>query len=158
MSELKEGDLAPDFTIPSSEGESISLRDFKGKKSVVLYFYPKDSTPGCTIEACDFRDLKKEFAKQGAEILGVSFDNLKSHEKFKTNHKLSFPLLADEDKSLAKQYGVYKKKSLYGRSYMGIERTTFVINQDQKVAKIFPKVKVLGHAKEVLRTLKESTT
>ncbi len=154
MTELKEGDKAPEFSLPSSDGGNVSLKDFKGKKSLVLYFYPKDDTPGCTKEACDFRDLRKQFQAADAEIFGVSFDSINSHKKFITKYKLPFPLLADEDKATAKKYGVFKQKSFMGRSFMGIERTTFVIDRDQKIKKIFPKVKVDGHVEEVLAVLK----
>ena len=154
--ELHEGQKAPDFALPSSDGGEVTLSDFKGKRVVVLYFYPKDDTPGCTKEACDFRDLRKKFQAAGAEIFGVSFDGIDSHKKFITKFKLPFPLLADQDKKVAERYGVYKKKSMYGRSFMGIERTTFVIDRDQKIRKIFPKVKVDGHAGEVLSAVKES--
>lgn len=150
MPELKEGNRAPDFILPSSDGGNVSLKDFKGKEIVVLYFYPKDDTPGCTKEACSFRDQRKLFQAQGAEIFGVSFDSIDSHKKFIGKYKLSFPLLADEDKTVAKKYGIFKEKSMYGRTFMGIERTTFVIDKHQKIAKIFPKVKVEGHADEVL--------
>lgn len=153
MAELKEGSKAPDFTLPSSEAGEVSLQSLNGKP-VVLYFYPKDDTPGCTKEACDFRDLRKKFQAAGAEIYGVSFDSINSHKKFITKYKLPFPLLSDEDKSIAKKYGVYKQKSFMGRSYMGIERTTFVIGPDQKIKKIFPKVKVEGHVEEVLTAVK----
>ncbi len=154
MAELKEGDKAPDFTLPSSDGGNVSLKDFKGKENVVLYFYPKDDTPGCTKEACSFRDQRKLFQAQGTEIFGVSFDNINSHKKFIGKYKLSFPLLADEDKAVAKKYGVYKQKSFMGKSYMGIERTTFVIDKDLKIRKIFPQVKVDGHTEEVLEAVK----
>ena len=154
MAELKEGDQAPDFTLSSSDGRDVSLKDFKGEKNIVLYFYPKDDTPGCTKEACSFRDQRKLFEKVDAEIFGVSFDSLDSHKKFIKKYKLSFPLLADEDKAVAKKYGVYKQKSFMGKSYMGIERTTFVIDKDQKIRKIFPKVKVEGHTEEVLAAVK----
>ena len=150
---MGEGDKAPEFTLTSSDGGQVSLNDLKGK-FVVLYFYPKDDTPGCTKEACDFRDLRKKFQAAGAQIYGVSFDSLASHKKFITKYKLPFPLLADVDKSVAQKYGVYKQKSFMGKSYMGIERTTFVIGPDQKIAKIFPKVKVDGHADEVLKVIK----
>ena len=156
MAELKEGNKAPDFTLPSSDGSKVSLSDFKGKKSVVLYFYPKDDTPGCTKEACYFRDLQKKFQAAGAEIFGVSFDSLSSHEKFIKKYKLPFPLLSDENKSVAEKFGVYKEKSMYGRKYMGIERTTFVIDKNQNIAKIFPKVQVEGHVEEVLAAIKSS--
>lgn len=154
LAELKEGDQAPDFTLSSSDGRDVSLKDFKGEKNVVLYFYPKDDTPGCTKEACSFRDQRKLFEKVDTEIFGVSFDSVNSHKKFITKYKLSFPLLADEDKAVAKTYGVYKQKSFMGKSYMGIERTTFVIDKGQKIRKIFPKVKVEGHTEEVLAAVK----
>lgn len=154
MAELKEGDKAPEFSLPSSEGSTVSLSDFKGNKNLVLYFYPKDDTPGCTKEACSFRDLRKEFSKLNTEIYGVSFDSLDSHGKFIKKYKLTFPLLSDEDKTVAKKYGVYQQKSFMGKSYMGIERTTFVIDRDLKIRKIFPKVKVDGHVEEVLDTIK----
>ncbi|MBI4394858.1 MAG: thioredoxin-dependent thiol peroxidase [Candidatus Omnitrophica bacterium] len=154
MSNLKEGQTAPDFTLPSSDGGKVSLQDFKGKKNIVLYFYPKDDTPGCTKEACSFRDQRKLFQAEGAEIFGVSFDSIDSHKKFITKYKLPFPLLADEDKTVGKKYGVYKQKSFMGKEYMGIERTTFVIDKDLKIRKIFPKVKVDGHTEEVLEAVK----
>lgn len=150
MAALKEGQKAPDFTLPSSDGREVTLSDFKGKKSVVLYFYPKDDTPGCTKEACYFRDLRKKFQDAGAEIFGVSFDSIDSHKKFINKYKLPFPLLSDQDKTVADKYGIFKEKSMYGHTFMGIERTTFLIDKDQKIAKIFPKVKVEGHADEVL--------
>src|SRR3989338_985369 len=153
MAELKEGDKAPDFSLLSRDGPTVSLKDLKGK-SIVLYFYPKDDTPGCTKEACDFRDLRKKFQTSSTEIYGVSFDSLGSHQKFIKKYKLPFPLLSDENKAVAKSYGVYKQKSFMGRSYMGIERTTFVIGPDQKIKKIFPKVKVEGHVEEVLAASK----
>lgn len=150
---LQEGKTAPDFSLPSTEGKEISLSDFKGKKSIVLYFYPKDNTPGCTQESCDFRDMNKLFAKKDAVILGISADSVKSHEGFQSKFKLSFPLLSDESKDVIKKYGVWKEKSMYGKKYMGIERTTVVIDKEGKVRKIFPKVKVTGHAEEVLESL-----
>ena len=153
MAELKEGDKAPDFTMPSSEGGEVSLKGLKGKV-VVLYFYPKDDTPGCTKEARDFRDLKKKFQTEGAEIYGVSFDSIDSHKKFITKFKLPFPLLSDADKSVATAFGVYQKKLMYGNSFLGIVRTTFVIDPDGKIAKIFSKVKVEGHVQEVLDVVK----
>jgi thioredoxin-dependent peroxiredoxin len=153
MTQLKEGAKAPAFSLLSSTGEKISLSDYRGKKNVVLYFYPKDDTPGCTKEACDFKDQRKKFSAQDAEIFGVSFDSLDTHKKFIRKYGLTFSLLVDDQKLVAKKYGVYKKKSLYGRSYMGIERTTFVIDQNQKIRKIFPKVRVDGHVTDVLSTL-----
>jgi thioredoxin-dependent peroxiredoxin len=149
------GKPAPDFTLPSTTGESISLRQFKGKKTVVLYFYPKDETPGCTREACDFRDQSAEFEKHNVVVLGISNDNMESHQKFKEKHQLSFPLLSDEDASVSKMFGVYKQKNLYGKKYMGIERTTFVIDRTGRIAQIYPKVKVEGHIQDVLEFVGE---
>jgi len=149
------GKPAPDFTLPSSTGEMVSLKSFKNKKSVVLYFYPKDDTPGCTKEACGFRDLTAEFEKVGAVILGVSNDPVDSHAKFREKFKLPFELLADEDASVSKAYGVYKQKNLYGKKYMGIERTTFIVDRTGRIAQIYPKVKVEGHVADVLAFLGE---
>ena len=153
MAKLKEGKPAPDFSLPSSEGRQVSLSDFKNRKKVVLYFYPKDDTPGCTQEACDFRDTLKKIEKEDAVVLGVSKDSLDSHEAFIKKYKLPFPLLSDENKEVIKQYGVWKEKSLYGKKYMGVERTTVVIDKKGIVRQIFPKVKVNGHAEEVLKAL-----
>ena len=149
------GKPAPDFTLPSSSGETVTLKQFKNKKTVVLYFYPKDETPGCTKEACGFRDLTEDFAKLGAVILGISNDPVESHIKFRDKHKLPFELLADEDAAVSKAFGVYKQKNLYGKKYMGIERTTFVIDRTGRVAQIYPKVKVEGHVQDVLAFLGE---
>ena len=149
------GKPAPDFSLPSSGGETVTLRQFKGKKTVVLYFYPKDETPGCTKEACGFRDLSADFEKVDAVILGVSPDPIESHQKFATKHKLLFPLLADPDSVVAKAYGVWKQKNLYGKKYMGVERTTFVIDRTGRIAQIYPKVKVEGHVADVLGFLTE---
>lgn len=148
---LKEGDKAPAFSLPSDEG-MVSLKDFKGK-SVVLYFYPKDLTPGCTVEACDFRDNMARVKRKGAVVLGVSRDPVKKHSSFTEKHGLNFPLLSDEDGEVCNAYGVWKQKSLYGKKFMGIERTTFVIGPDGKITKIFPKVKVAGHVDAVLEAL-----
>jgi peroxiredoxin Q/BCP len=153
MVALKEGDRAPDFSLVADDGRTISLKDFRGRQ-VVLYFYPKDMTPGCTLEACSFRDHYAAIRRAGADILGVSFDSNHRHKKFKEQHKLPFPLLTDTRKEVASAYGVYKRKSLYGRVFKGIERTTFVIDADGKIKKIFPKVKVKGHSEEVLAALK----
>lgn len=150
---LKQGDKAPDFTAKDDQGHDLSLKDFRGKK-VVLYFYPKDDTSGCTKEACDFRDNLGRIKRKDAIVLGVSPDSEKSHGKFKSKFDLTFPLLVDEDKKLVNTYGVWKEKSMYGRKYMGVERTTFVIDEQGKIAKIFPKVKVAGHVEEVLAALK----
>ncbi len=149
---IESGDKAPDFTLKSDTGESVKLSGLKGRK-VVLYFYPKDDTPGCTKEACSFRDGFKEFEKKGAIVLGVSTDSIVSHQKFKEKFHLNFPLLSDEEKKVVNAYGVWKQKSLYGRKFMGIERTTFVIDEAGKVKKVFPRVKVDGHYDEVLAEL-----
>jgi peroxiredoxin Q/BCP len=149
------GKPAPDFTLPSTSGEPISLRQFKGKKTVVLFFYPDDETPGCTKEACGFRDLTSQFESTGAVILGVSGDDLESHNKFKTKNKLPYELLYDADAATSKAYGVWKLKNLYGKKFMGIERTTFVIDKTGRIAQIYPKVKVEGHVAEVLAFLTE---
>jgi peroxiredoxin Q/BCP len=144
------GKPAPDFTLPSTTGENITLRQFKGKKTVILYFYPKDETPGCTKEACDFRDHTAEFERHDTIILGVSTDGLDSHRQFIEKHRLPFVLLADEDAAVSKMYGVYKQRNLYGKKYMGIERTTFVIDRTGRIAQIYPKVKVDGHIEALL--------
>ena len=153
MSEITEGKRAPEFSLPASTGGEIRLGQFKGQKNVVLYFYPKDMTPGCTKEACSFRDLKRDFEAAGAVILGVSTDNLKSHDKFTAAHHLNFPLLSDADAKVSTQYGVYKEKSLYGRLFKGTDRTTFVIDKAGIIRKVYPKVKVERHADEVLEFL-----
>lgn len=149
---IKAGDKAPAFSLPSGDGTTISLRDFKGKK-VVLYFYPKDNTSGCTKEACSFQENLSALKKKGAVLLGVSADGVSSHAKFASKFDLSFPLLSDEKKDILKAYGVWKEKSMYGKKYMGIERTTFIIDERGTVSHIFPKVKVDGHTKEVLDVL-----
>ncbi|MEK6684138.1 MAG: thioredoxin-dependent thiol peroxidase [Nitrospirota bacterium] len=151
--ELSVGDPAPDFRLPSTEGREISLKEFHGKKNVVLYFYPKDDTPGCTKESCSFRDERPKFDRKDTVILGVSFDDLASHAKFVEKYKLPFTLLSDENKKVASAYGVYKEKSMYGRTYLGIERSTFVIGKDGKIAQIYRKVKVDGHSEEILKAL-----
>lgn len=150
--ELKEGDSAPDFKADSTEGKEISLKDLRGK-NVILYFYPKDNTPGCTREACDFRDNLKRFSAKDTVVLGVSHDSLQSHENFREKFSLPFTLLSDPDKKISTSYGVYKEKSLYGKFFMGIERTTFLIDKQGKIKKVFPKVKVEGHIEEVLKAL-----
>jgi peroxiredoxin Q/BCP len=151
--EWKAGDSAPDFTLTDAEGKTIKLSQFKGKKNVVLYFYPKDLTPGCTQEACDFSKNLPKFSKKGAVILGVSFDSPERHQKFIKKYGLKVQLLSDEDKKTADRYGVYQEKSLYGRKFMGIVRSTFVIDKKGQIKKIFPKVKVNGHWEEVLQAL-----
>ncbi len=149
---LKVGQKAPTFTLPNQEGRMISLSDFKGKK-VVLYFYPKDDTPGCTKESCAFRDGLDEIQVNGAVVIGVSPDSVASHKKFAKKFDLNFPLLSDEGKSMLKKYGVWKQKSMYGRTYLGVERTTFIIGVDGKINEIFSKVKVENHLEEVLGEL-----
>ena len=152
---MKVGDKAPAFSVKDDTGATVKLSDFKGKK-VVLYFYPKDDTPGCTKEACNFRDGIAALKKRGAVVLGVSADSVESHKKFKSKFDLNFPLLADTDRSIIEAFDVWKEKSMYGRKYMGIERTTFLIGPDGKITHIFPKVKVDQHANEVLAALDES--
>jgi peroxiredoxin Q/BCP len=148
------GDRAPAFTLPDQSGESVKLSDFKGK-AVVLYFYPKDDTPGCTREACSFRDEHSALVKAGAVVLGVSPDSTVSHQKFAGKFKLPFPLLADTDHAVSEKYGAWGEKSLYGRKFMGITRSTFLIGKDGKVARVWPKVKVDGHVDEVRKALAE---
>lgn len=149
---LKEGDLAPAFTVPASGGQTISLGDFKGRP-VILYFYPRVDTPGCTKEACAFRDSYADFKRKGAVILGVSLDPVKSHVKFTEKFKLPFPLLADESKAIVTAYGVWGMKSFMGRKYEGIHRVTFLIGADGRIRNIWPKVKPEEHAAEVLAAL-----
>jgi len=149
---LKVGDKAPNFTLPSDSGEEISLKDYQGK-TVILYFYPKDMTPGCTTEACDFRDAAPSYKKKKAVVLGVSRDSQERHGKFRDKYELNFPLLADEDGKVCKAYGVWQEKSLYGRKFMGIVRSTFVIDPKGKIAKIYDKVKVKGHADAILEEI-----
>jgi thioredoxin-dependent peroxiredoxin len=149
---LKEGAPAPAFTAATNGGQTISLADFKGRP-VILYFYPKDDTPGCTKEACAFRDAFAEFTAKGAVVLGVSADPVKSHDKFVKKFKLPFPLLADEDKRIVDAYGVWGEKTFMGRRYQGIHRVTFLIGGDGRIQKIWPKVKPEEHAAEVLAAL-----
>jgi peroxiredoxin Q/BCP len=149
-----EGRKAPDFKLPDSNGNLVALKELLGGGAVVLYFYPKDMTPGCTTEACSFRDNIKAIRKLGAEVVGISADSVQSHGKFAGKYDLNFPLLADPGNTVSRAYGVYKKKSLYGREFMGIERTTFIIGQDGKVRTVFRKVKVNGHTDEVIAALK----
>ncbi len=150
--QLKEGDKAPLFKLESDGGETVSLKGLQGQ-TVVLYFYPKDMTPGCTQEACDFKDSQLQFKKKKAVILGVSKDSIESHQKFKKKHSLPFILLSDPDGKVCEAYGVWREKSLYGRKFMGIARVTFVINPQGKIAKIFDPVKVKGHVEAVLDAL-----
>ncbi|GAB4400999.1 MAG: thioredoxin-dependent thiol peroxidase [Anaerolineales bacterium] len=155
MSEMpKPGQAAPDFELPSDRGDKVRLSNFRGKK-VVLYFYPKDMTSGCTKEACSFRDNYPQYEEQGAVILGVSPDPPQSHVRFKSKYNLPFLLLSDEDHKVAEQYGVWGEKQMYGRAYQGILRTTFVIDEEGRIAKVFTKVKPDGHGEEVLGALAE---
>jgi len=149
---LKPGTRAPDFSLPSDSGGTVSLRELKGKP-VVLYFYPKDDTTGCTAEACDFRDNWKAVEGSGAVVLGVSPDSVRSHERFKEKYRLPFPLLADEDHAVAEAYGAWGEKSMYGRKYRGILRSTYVIDREGRIATVFEKVKPKGHARQVLDAL-----
>ncbi len=146
------GDKAPSFSAVTDEGTAISLKDLQGQK-IILYFYPKDNTSGCTTEACDFRDNLAEIKKKGAIVLGVSPDGEKSHRNFKEKFSLTFPLIVDEDKSICEAYGVWKEKSMYGRKYMGVVRSTFLIDEKGKIAQIWEKVKVTNHVKEILASL-----
>jgi len=149
---VKEGDRAPDFSMETDEGGKVSLKSLKGK-TVVLYFYPKDDTPGCTKEACAFRDNLPDFSKVKAAVIGVSKDSVETHRKFKKKYGITFPLASDADGKVCKAYGVWKKKSLYGREFMGIERSTFLIDAKGVVRKIWRKVKVDGHAEDVLEAV-----
>ncbi|HVQ28403.1 MAG TPA: thioredoxin-dependent thiol peroxidase [Vicinamibacteria bacterium] len=151
---IQEGKKAPDFTLPSSEGGNVSLKKLRGKP-VVLYFYPKDDTPGCTREACAFRDSQAALKKKGATVLGVSGDSIASHEKFTGKYKLNFPLLTDADREVAKKYGAWGEKVLYGKKSIGMIRSTFVIDAEGVVRKVFPRVRVDGHADQVLKALDE---
>jgi len=150
---MKEGLNAPDFALPDQNGAIHRLSDYKGKW-VVLYFYPKDMTPGCTIEACNFRDDFYKFTKLGAIILGISKDSIKLHDKFVHKHDLSFTLLSDEQEQVAEAYGVWKEKSMYGRKYMGIERSTFLIDPHGKISQTYLKVNVKDHSQKILNDLR----
>jgi peroxiredoxin Q/BCP len=149
MALLEVGDKAPDFRATDQDGETVSLKHFRGRR-VVLYFYPKDDTPGCTKEACGFRDGYSVFRRRKIDVLGVSVDDPKSHRKFADKYDLPFRLLADTDKKIVKDYGVWGEKSLYGRKFMGIHRVTYVIDEKGKIAAVWPKVKPDGHAEEIL--------
>ena len=152
MPRLSVGSKAPEFSLPDGNGGTVSLKQFIGK-TVILYFYPKDNTSGCTKEACDFRDNIAVISKKGAVVVGVSADSVSSHKKFADKFGLPFPLASDEKKELVKKYGVWKEKSMYGRKYLGIERTTFVIDGRGIITHIFPKVKAAGHVEELLGVL-----
>ena len=152
--EINVGDRAPDLSLPDQDGKTVALKDLRGKP-VVLYFYPKDDTPGCTKEACDFRDANARLRKTGAVVLGVSLDGAESHQKFIQKFTLPFSLLSDDAEArVSKRYGVYKEKSMYGRKYWGIERSTFVLDETGTIKAVFRKVKVDGHVDEVLEALK----
>jgi peroxiredoxin Q/BCP len=153
MTTLETGQAAPDFSLPGDGGATLSLKGLAGRKAVI-YFYPKDDTSGCTLEAKDFSALKKDFDKAGTVVIGVSADSVKSHEKFKTKHDLAIALASDESHAMLEAYGVWVEKSMYGKKYMGIERATFLIDGKGKVARVWRKVKVPGHAKDVLEAAK----
>lgn len=150
---LKEGDRAPDFTLEDGQGNKVSLKDFAGKK-IILYFYPKDSTPGCTKEACGFRDHFGEFQTEDIIVIGISKDSVKSHSNFAAKFNLPFVLLSDGEGAVCEAYGVWQLKKNYGKEYMGIVRTTYIINENGAIAKVFPKVKVEGHVEAVLEAVK----
>jgi len=150
---VKIGNKAPNINLPASNGRVVSLKDFKSKKHVVLYFYPKDDTPGCTVEACGFRDNVKAIERQNAVVLGISPDNVAKHNKFIEKFNLPFLLLSDEEKETCQDYGVWVEKSMYGRKYMGVARSTFIINKDGKISQIFEKVKPKDHPQDVLSFL-----
>jgi len=151
---LEKGTKAPDFTLPADSGETVSLSQFRGKK-VVLYFYPKDDTPGCTTEACQFRDAYDQFLDAGAAVIGISPDSEKSHRNFKSKHNLPFMLLSDPDKQVLPLFGAIGEKTMYGKTYMGVIRSTYIIDEDGIILEVFPKVKTDGHAEEILRLLAE---
>lgn len=149
---VTEGQIAPDFELSADDGSTVRLSDLRGQK-VVLFFYPKADTPGCTIEACEFRDLSSEFAEKGARVFGISPDPVKDVRGFRTKFSLSYPLLADTDHQVAERYGVWKQKSMFGNDYWGVERSTFVIDEEGKIAAAHLGVKPEGHAAEILTTL-----
>ncbi|CAM3629203.1 thioredoxin-dependent thiol peroxidase [Marinicrinis lubricantis] len=153
MTQIEVGHVVPDFTLPASTGGTISLSDYKGKK-VIIYFYPKDMTPGCTTESCDFRDYNGEFANLNTVVLGISADDLKSHGKFAEKYSLPFPLLSDEQHEVSELFGVWKLKKNFGKEYMGIERSTFLIDEEGKLVREWRSVKVENHVQEVLDAVK----
>lgn len=149
---VDEGQKAPDFKLPADDGSTISLADFRGRK-VVLYFYPKDDTPGCTTQACDLRDSLSRIEEAGAVVLGVSPDPVDSHQKFKEKYDLNFPLLADEENQVAEAYGVWKEKSMFGNKFWGVERSTFIIDEDGNLEKVWRRVRPKGHADKVMEAI-----
>ncbi len=152
MTKLKAGDKAPDFSGVNQDGETLSLADFKGRK-LILYFYPKDNTPGCTNEACNFRDHYDFWLSKGYAVVGVSPDSVASHQKFKAKYNLPFPLISDPDKKIIKAYGAWGPKKLYGREYEGLIRSTFVIDEEGKIAEVFGKVKTKEHTEQIMKKL-----
>jgi thioredoxin-dependent peroxiredoxin len=153
---LAVGEQAPAFTLPATGGRTVSLSDYVGKRPVVLFFYPKASTPGCTVEACSFRDSSEDFTKRGVAVLGISPDPVAAVDKFSRKHRFDYPLLADTDHMVAEAYGVWQRKSMFGIKYMGIVRSTFVVGKDGRIAQVFPNVRVIGHVKRVLRWVEEN--
>lgn len=151
---LKVGQIAPDFSLPDQEGNMFSLSSFSGNY-LLIYFYPKDDTPGCTTETCSFRDNLEKFKEQGAHIIGISADGTKSHKKFSDKHSVNFPLLSDESHEVLEKYGVWQEKSMMGRKYMGIVRSSLLINKDREVIKVYEKVNPLTHTSEVLKDLRD---
>lgn len=152
--QVQVGELVPDFRLPADGGEEIALSEFRGRK-VVLYFYPRDMTPACTRQACDFRDQSEALLEQGAVVLGISGDSVKSHDKFKAKHGLNFPLLADEDHRVSRMFGVWQLKKLYGREYEGIVRSTFLIDEEGRLQKEWRGIRVAGHVEKVLEALRD---
>ena len=156
MTDLKIGDIAPDFTLPADNNQEVSLSKFKGQH-VVLFFYPKDDTPGCTKEACGFNDLLPQLKNLNATVIGISKCSVKKHDKFKAKYDLNFPLASDENGDVCETYGTWKEKSMYGKTYMGIERTTVLIDETGAITQIWRKVKVPGHVEDVQKTLEAQT-
>jgi peroxiredoxin Q/BCP len=151
---IEPGQMAPDFTLPAADGAHVKLSSFRGRP-VVLYFYPRDMTPGCTKEACAFRDRHSELKKLGAAVLGVSTDDVASHEKFRDKYELNFPLLADVDHAVAEKYGAWREKNLYGKKSMGVQRATYLIDREGRVSRVWKKVNVDGHDQAVIEAIKE---
>lgn len=156
MTSLNIGDTAPDFTLPIDGGDEMTLSDWRGQK-VVLYFYPKDNTPGCTTESCDFRDNLSALKKDGVQVIGISKCSVAKHDKFKAKYDLNFPLASDENGNICETYGVWKEKNMYGKKFMGIERSTFLIDEQGKIENIWHKVKVKGHVEDIMDIIKKST-